>query len=219
MKYPFSIACIAITAVCSPTGASAQTSTTPQPSQKLILFGLEAGGIIPREPYMSGKFDCAKIPKNSGSFQYNELKPKPGEDFCIETNPLDIGRDTVKSTIRFSDSLPSGFWTVQIVVERGIGRINEIKIDTWLGDIRVTYLTLVEKFGKPERDPIVKMQNGFGAQWEEIHADWTFPDGATLQYRSGKGGREHGSITATAGVVEKEREARRAASRATERGL
>ena len=79
--------------------------------------------------------------------------------------------------------------------------------------------TLVEKFGKPERDPIVKMQNGFGAQWEEIHADWTFPDGATLQYRSGKGGREHGSITATAGVVEKEREARRAASRATERGL
>jgi hypothetical protein len=191
----------------------------------LSLFGIVPGSALNFADVKAGKYDCIETLSASQPLSFmkmHDTKPKPGSDFCLKTDPFAVGNsaETAVASVYFSQDIPFGFNNVKVELHKRTGNIDNITANTWGQDIRAIYALLVQKYGQPDGDPVVHMQNGFGATFDKYLASWTFSDGATLTWDSGSDAKQDaGRLRAIAADVARDIEARQKAAKANEHGL
>jgi len=192
--------------------------------EKLTLFGITLGSALNADDARAARYICDTTLSKTQSLDFMKSYdhvPKPGMDFCLFFAPGEAREGVViEGELNFREQLPVGFLDLKLDVRRDTGRINSMEARTMPDFSQAIFAMLVQKFGQPQGDPIVHMQNGYGAKFDKYLAIWKFQDGGELTFDSGTGiPSDAGFLTATAGAVVKERDERRAAEKTNERGL
>jgi hypothetical protein len=175
-------ALLACTAQPNPPPASAAGTVTP-PAPALPT-PMDVLGVTIGEPLKLPR--CAK--REDFDTKISCWRKNYGDQQQSKTVPSDAALD-----VYFADSdVPGGIYgSADVVVTDG--KVLDISLSTMDFEQESIYKLLEAKWGKPYQANIANLQNGFGAQFQSIEAQWVFPKLRILFL--GRATSDSGSIT------------------------